>query len=210
MEKISNPKLNILKAGTSMEGIKKNRRQKILQAAFDLFCTKGYEQVTFADIANAIGKGRTTIYEYFPNKEELFIQCVNDVMRDYLIKAKQALAQGETLTQKLQAFIKVQLKFSLYHRNFHQLVRAFNHSKVIQTEENFQRVWNSHLEVDSLLKVVLQEAMAKGEINTNLSLDLFIQLLINATSFPLEINESNHPGIEGEIADIFLKGITNK
>lgn len=47
--------------------------EKIYQAAFDLFTTKGYQQVTMKMIAQNAGLSVGTLYNYFINKQDLFL-----------------------------------------------------------------------------------------------------------------------------------------
>src|SRR5574344_1291660 len=47
-------------------------RDKIIDAARQIFAKRGVENVTMNDIAVAAGKGRRTLYTYFNNKEELY------------------------------------------------------------------------------------------------------------------------------------------
>jgi len=47
-------------------------RNKIIDAARQVFAKKGVENVTMNDIAVAARKGRRTLYTYFNNKEELY------------------------------------------------------------------------------------------------------------------------------------------
>ena len=58
----------------------KERREQILKAAGDIFTKKGYEAATIPDIAQAAGVATGTIYLYFPNKRELFITVVKDII----------------------------------------------------------------------------------------------------------------------------------
>lgn len=51
------------------------RRKTIILAAFQLFCEKGIENVTMAEIAKAAGVGEATIYRYFENKTFLVLQA---------------------------------------------------------------------------------------------------------------------------------------
>ncbi|MBN2283890.1 MAG: TetR/AcrR family transcriptional regulator [Deltaproteobacteria bacterium] len=50
---------------------KKERRQKILEAAEKHFSKKGFSRTTMGDIANDIELSPSTLYLYFSNKEEL-------------------------------------------------------------------------------------------------------------------------------------------
>lgn len=55
---------------------KEIRKTQILNAAEKLFFSKGYEDVSLNEIANEVNLGRSTLYLYFENKEELFFAIV--------------------------------------------------------------------------------------------------------------------------------------
>ena len=48
------------------------RRNEIIQAATEIFAKVGYERASMAMIAERTGGSKTTLYGYFPSKEELF------------------------------------------------------------------------------------------------------------------------------------------
>lgn len=56
---------------------KKNdqRRQAILDAAYEVFRTKGFEGASMSAIKAKSGGSRATLYSYFASKEELFVEC---------------------------------------------------------------------------------------------------------------------------------------
>lgn len=68
-----------------------NARQNILKIAQDVFSKYGYKRATLDDIANAISKGKSSLYYYFESKEDLFHAVV--------------LNEVEMLTQKLDQVI---------------------------------------------------------------------------------------------------------
>lgn len=53
------------------------RRQEILETALALFCEKGYERASMADLARRIGISQGLCYRYFPSKEVL-LDCAVD------------------------------------------------------------------------------------------------------------------------------------
>lgn len=52
---------------------REQRRNDILKAAEKLFFSRGYDEVSMDSIAREIDLGRSTLYIYFENKEELFL-----------------------------------------------------------------------------------------------------------------------------------------
>jgi AcrR family transcriptional regulator len=59
---------------------KEERRQTILDAAEQLFASKGWEQTNYGDIAKCTRLSRSLIYFYFPDKEQMFdALCIRSV-----------------------------------------------------------------------------------------------------------------------------------
>ena len=53
-------------------------RAQILEMAQKLFATWGYQDTSFGDIAAAVGIGRTTLYDYFTDKDDLLASLVEE------------------------------------------------------------------------------------------------------------------------------------
>lgn len=53
-----------------------NRREMIVAAATELFCTRGYEHVAMGDIAEAVAVGPSALYRHFAAKQELLQEVV--------------------------------------------------------------------------------------------------------------------------------------
>ncbi|MBW1989273.1 MAG: TetR/AcrR family transcriptional regulator [Deltaproteobacteria bacterium] len=54
----------------------KERREMILDKAKKLFAEKGYHQTQISDIIREAGIARGTIYQYFKNKDDLFVRLL--------------------------------------------------------------------------------------------------------------------------------------
>ena len=48
--------------------------QRILEIAFHLFTTKGYEKTSIQDIVDALGMSKGAIYHHFKSKEEILLR----------------------------------------------------------------------------------------------------------------------------------------
>src|SRR5665648_1234964 len=67
-------------------------RENILKIAQEIFSKYGYKKTTLDDIANAVRKGKSSLYYYFSSKEDLFqevIQKEADILREELSKLLQ-------------------------------------------------------------------------------------------------------------------------
>ena len=59
-----------------------SKRNVIIKAAVHLFRGKGYDTTNIDDIVAYAGISKSTFYQYFRSKEELFYECANDVFYD--------------------------------------------------------------------------------------------------------------------------------
>lgn len=94
------------------------RRLEICQAAETLFVNQGYEAVVMDDIAQACGLARTTLYEYFPNKEALLTGLIERVVS----QAPDLPPDGPTCRDRLERLAAAQLGFIQEHRVIYRLV----------------------------------------------------------------------------------------
>lgn len=59
------------------------RRKAFVDAAREAFFANGYAGTTMSSIASAVGGSKTTLWSYFPSKEELFAAVVDDIVEHY-------------------------------------------------------------------------------------------------------------------------------
>ncbi|MGE6752481.1 TetR/AcrR family transcriptional regulator [Rossellomorea sp. NPDC071047] len=59
--------------------MKKDNKQLIKEVALDLFGQKGYEDTSLAEIAKSVGIKKPSIYNHFRNKEDLFMEVIDDL-----------------------------------------------------------------------------------------------------------------------------------
>jgi AcrR family transcriptional regulator len=60
------------------------KRQAILDTAYRLFRTQGFERTSVAEITAAVGGSKATIYSHFPSKDELFVECMMAAAENYM------------------------------------------------------------------------------------------------------------------------------
>lgn len=83
--------------------VKKVTKYEVIKEALKLFRTQGYHKTTMANIGDACGLLKGSIYHYFSSKEEL-MRSVLEVLKDHYRDKVFVYAYDETLTaqQKLQ------------------------------------------------------------------------------------------------------------
>jgi len=83
-----------------------SRDEQILKAAFDLFARYGIGRTTMADIAQAAGVARQTLYNTFPNKDEVLRAVIRSSVKSEIRSVKIAWATMPDLASKMDLFLK--------------------------------------------------------------------------------------------------------
>lgn len=80
------------------------KRSALLQAAREVFLAKGYEASTMADIARLAGGSKATLYSYFPSKEAMFNEIMDQHCSPRFAQAFENLNYQGDLRTALEAF----------------------------------------------------------------------------------------------------------
>ena len=86
---------------STREQQKRDRRQRIFEAAMTLFQTKGFQETTVVDIAEAAEVSRGTVFNYYPYKEAILTEHLAQELSD--IEWRAAVSRQVTPLQKLYA-----------------------------------------------------------------------------------------------------------
>ncbi len=60
------------------------KRQAIVETAYRLFRTQGFDKTSMAEITAQVGGSKATIYSHFSSKEELFVECMMAALENYM------------------------------------------------------------------------------------------------------------------------------
>jgi len=83
-----------------------NYRKQLLAQCFDLFARRGYGALTMREIAATLDVSTGTLYHYFPTKEALFQQLVEEVTRQTVYEATARVQSYTTLEERLLALVR--------------------------------------------------------------------------------------------------------
>lgn len=100
---------------------KEQRREYIVDAAEKLFLSKGYDDVSMNDIADAAGMNKATLYLYFKSKESLFFSVVQRDVRMMESKFLQAIENKRTGIEKVAAIGQAFIEFSQTHPDHYRI-----------------------------------------------------------------------------------------
>ncbi len=77
-------------------------RSELLEKCFTLFAEKGYGSLTMRQIATELGVSTGTLYHYFPSKEVLFEQLIEEIDRKINSEVILALENYVTVQERIE------------------------------------------------------------------------------------------------------------
>jgi AcrR family transcriptional regulator len=81
---------------------KADKAREIAQSALEQFTQRGYLATNLESIAAGAGIGKSTIYEYYKNKEELFAAAVQEAIDQWLEEVDQIKKQSPDPIERLK------------------------------------------------------------------------------------------------------------
>lgn len=81
---------------------KQQRRQAILDAAWQLYRSTSYDAITIANVAAQVGLAKGTIYLYFKTKEELFLALQEQQLADWFSMLDGQLSAADSTLSALE------------------------------------------------------------------------------------------------------------
>jgi AcrR family transcriptional regulator len=123
-------------------------KQRIEQAALQLFAAKGFEATGIRDIADRVGISTAALYHYMAGKEELLIDFMLVSMVQLTRVARKTLAAADGPTAELATLVRA-------HVGFHTLdpqrslvaddeLRALSEeafTRVMELRDGYERIW---------------------------------------------------------------------
>ncbi len=144
----------------SAEHDPRSTRERIMDAALNVFSRKGYYDTRMDEIVEEAATSKGAIYFHFPNKEKLFLALVDQFADLLERRVKEAIADKAGMVRVRAAVITVLETFGKYRRPAKiLLVQAVGLGNVFEKKrqevgERFARLIQSYLD----------EAIAAGEI----------------------------------------------
>ncbi len=137
-------------------------RAEIVSSAKRLFQQYGYKKTTVSDIAKAMGKVKSAIYYYFPDKESLLRAVIDEEIGKLIRSIKDAVGRASTPEEKLRAYAlirsleirRLSTEYTRFQEEYDEL-----YPLVKEIHERYD-----HFERDTL-KGILEVGMELGHFN---------------------------------------------
>ncbi|MDR6999622.1 TetR/AcrR family transcriptional regulator [Neobacillus niacini] len=186
-----------------MEDLNRNR---IIQAADELFNKRGYKSVTISDIAEKLGMSKKTIYQYFSGKEEIATSVIETVFRRISVQFDTLKQDDDHPIAELCASLEqVKTEVARLHPLFLEDIQKLLPDLWQKVEEfRAQRI----LQIESSIKEA-QKMGAATDVDARLATVIFLET-VQSLIRPDTLSRHGFTASEalGALIDIFIKGIT--
>ena len=106
---------------TKKDVVTEFRTAGILEAARSVFATKGFNDATVDDIANAAGVAKGTVYLYYRSKRDIYLSALKFGIQQMHAALEEQLKAESTTEGKLRALIAVKLAYFDENRDFFKI-----------------------------------------------------------------------------------------
>jgi AcrR family transcriptional regulator len=139
----------------------RSRRERILDAAFHAFSTRGYRDTAVDDIAAASDTSKGGIYFHFPTKESIFRELMSATADRLVAKVEREVAKESEPVGRAEAALHAVLTAFAGHRTTARLLflDTIGAGRVFQAETNAL-----HARFARLIQGYLDEAVETGAI----------------------------------------------
>lgn len=135
-------------------------REKIVSVANNIFRKYGYKKATIEEIATAARKGKSTVYHYFKNKEEIFTAVLEKEIVALKYKLVEILSEDSSSQAKLRNYIVARMKLVRQLSSLYYAVRLDYLRHLPFIEKLRQRYDQEEI---MMIKMALDEGVEKNE-----------------------------------------------
>lgn len=140
---------------------KSETRDKILDAARELFITEGFEGVSMRKVAEKIEYSPTAIYVHFADKQELFRElCHQDYAR--LAEVFQSSVMSTDPIERLKQIGAIYVDFGTRYPNHYKFMFMTPHPPHEPDEVDREMMGNPEMDAYAFLKWAVQQAIDAG------------------------------------------------
>jgi len=177
---------------------KSETRDKILDAARELFITEGYEGVSMRKVAEKIEYSPTAIYVHFADKKDLFHELCNQDFGQ-LAEVFQSSSMPLDPVERVKHIGRTYVEFGVRYPNHYKLMFMTPHPVAELDEEDLEVKGNPEVDAYAFLKLTVQQTIAAGRFRDDLKdAELISQTLWAAVHgvISLSIAKCNDPWVE--------------
>ena len=155
---------------------KAKKREKILEAAADLFSRKNYHEVMMDEVARLTDIAKGTVYNYFESKEELYFTIMSQKLNNLNSSLKEKTAGEISCIESLHSYVIHLYMFMMKYPSFFLMYQK----EYLNAENDFcEQLKSQNEELKSILKGILRKGIRDNQFR-NLDEDFAVKLILGS------------------------------
>lgn len=137
----------------------------IARAAKAVFAEWGYQRATLEEIAHRAGMSKATIYIYYKNKDNLFLQVVEELVNATTAATAQAAEEPKEPLEKLYSIVRNKMEFYEQERDFFRIYLSEKNGLEVAPKDPHKRALREmYLQEVRVFDKILQQGIETGAL----------------------------------------------
>ncbi len=174
----------------------KDRKEYIVEKAFDAFMNNGYDSTSITVLQKELGMSRGAMYRYFKSKDELFIEVIDKYVIGLINRFKPNVADDMTLVDMIEYLYRYQKRIMIALDKQNLKIRFLNFTAlIIQAAKHYpgfiEKMETLKVESLRIWKKATLNSLEKDEIRGDIRVDIIAGFFSAGSTNP-ELVDRDH------------------
>ena len=196
--------------------IAEDKRERFLREAATLFAERGYNQTDVAELARRAGVAKGSIYNYFDNKEDLYLHVCRDGIQRSRLAIYEDLDPDWDVYRQIEHIFRQGARFVLRHPEYLILYSNISSAGMERFSDQMslevEKFTADHLK--GLIRRDIEKGLIRSDIDINLTAfwinSLYIILVTSLITNHFKVRLKEYLEIESDLADPAIEDLIRR
>ncbi len=188
-----------------------DKKAVLFECAKELFAAKGFKDTGIADITRRAGFSVGTFYNYYPSKDKLFVEILNQETTELMKRLMQSIDPDGDPVELIKGFVMLNMEGMLSNPILSQWYNPDVYVKI----EKLIREEDALSGMDFLYRYFIQlieKWQAEGKMRPDITSEMIMAIfgaIIRIGYHKEEVGLQYFPELQDHLTDFVLKGLTD-
>lgn len=183
-------------------------KQRILDAALELFSTQGFEATSIAQIADAVGVRKASLYSHFDSKQDILDRLIESITEGYSSHSVRSLAgcgDDELDPDGVVRLVTNQIRYTIHDKHVSRARKMLTIEQYRNPQLAELKTKRSYTDVLAFAETLIERLVSKGKLKC-----FDAQVMAAQFAFPISVWMSlcdREPEREDEVFELIERHI---